>query len=903
MVNVEKTSLSILKKFSSSELKDYEKRKIVFWYDRDKIAWDQEKQAPGEELEEIIQVLEGQAIKFHILDNNYFETKKLLEIEDLESNYLIYCPEKERAHEDNWLFDIQLYSSRFENSRISDIKSEFEIDGHELDDFFIKHEKFFGNQKERVQPLKKLYQKDWREKEFILGMLAVFSKTQALDFKLIVRDTLLKSLDEAENPAWENISKFGLEEGFWELAEEDFGFSAKNPTLKKLFLSFLVTHIKRYSGISLSGYDQYVDRKENECQIFLKHWMDSSRDSKIFEKYTRDILEENGQDMEKSLQAELDKHDVQTYLEAEAVETFDKALIVHILKSLNSPVDSTEEDFRNYLAWIDTRRTKHWFSEYENIYNALEYAVKLFWFAREYYDNPKASDALENTRSLYELFKAYAETYYQIDYLYRKFYYYYDKEQEKDILKKSLRPQIEDLYTNKLLGKLLLKWSSLIDSELNEQWKIELADSQKDFYKRHVNKILQKDDRSKVAVIISDALRYEAAVELFETLNKDTWGLPKLSYMVGVLPSYTKLGMASLLPHQFLEYKEKEIFVDGINSNGLENRKKILQNNCLESLAIRYEDFMKYNRDEARELVKGKRVLYVYHDKIDSVGDKQSSENSVFDAVEETIFEIKKLVKHLSETLNTTNIIVTTDHGFLYRRDDMENADKVETSSFDKTRIIDTTKRFILSNQELATDNSPNNSLDNIHNFDMRHMLGKEHSPLFAYVPKTDLRFKLQGGGLNFVHGGASPQEIVIPVLTYTHRRNEKTLEKKGIKYGKVNVSVINDRKKITSSKFNVKIFQTEKVTDKMKPRTIKVSLWDIGGGQEKMVSDEKIIIANNESDEPEERQYNIMLTLGNNLENKTYYLRLVDEDPAEIKDIARIPFELDLLIGDFDDF
>jgi uncharacterized protein (TIGR02687 family) len=899
MVNVEKTSQSILKKFSNSELKDYEKRKIVFWYDRDKTAWDQEKQAPGEDLEEIIQVLNENSIKFHILDNNYFETKKLLEIEDPESNYLIYCPEKERAHEDNWLFDIQLYSSRFENSRISDIKSEFEIDGHELDDFFTKYEKFFGNQKERVQPLMKLHQKNWREKEFILGVLSVFSKTQALDFKLIIRDTMLKSLDEAENPIWENIYKFGLEENFWELAEENFGFSAKNPTLKKLFLSFLITHIKRYSGISLSGYDQYVNRKENECQIFLKHWMDSSRDSKVFEKYATDMLAENGQELEKSLQAELDKYDVQTYLEAEAVDTFDKVLILHILKSLSSSVDSTEEDFKNYLSWIDTRRTKHWFSEYKNIYNALEYAIKLFRFSREYYDNPKAADELENTRSLYELFKAYAETYYQIDYLYRKFYYYYDKEHEKDILKKSLRPQIEKLYTNKLLGKLLLKWSSLIDSELNGQWKIELADSQKDFYKLHVNRILRKDDRSKIAVIISDALRYEVAVELFKTLNQDTRGLAEISYMAGVLPSYTKLGMASLLPHNVLEYRGKEILVDGTSSEGLEKRNKILQGKFEDSLAMNYEDFMRCSREEARELIKGKRVLYIYHNKIDSTGDKQSSENSVFNAVEETVVEIKKLVKYLSDYLNTTNIIVTADHGFLYRRDDMENVDKVETSQFDKSRIIDTTKRFILSDQEFTQDNS----LDNIHSFDMRHTLNQGHPPLFAYVPKTDLRFKLQGGGLNFVHGGASPQEIVIPLLTYSHKRNDQTLEKKGIKHGKVNVSVINDRKKVTSSKFKVKIFQTEKVTDKMKPRTIRVSLWDVEGEQEKMISDERTVIANSESDDPEERQYTVMITLGNNLENKTYYLRLIDEDKSEIKDIARIPFELDLFIGDFEDF
>jgi uncharacterized protein (TIGR02687 family) len=895
MVNVEKTSLSILKKFSPSELKDYEKRKIVFWYDRDKTAWDQEKQAPGEELEEIIQVLEEQAIKFHILDNNYFETKKLLEIEDLESNYLIYCPEKERAHEDNWLFDIQLYSSRFENSRISDIKSEFEIEGHELDDFFTKYEKFFGNQKERVQPLKKLHQRDWREKEFILGMLTVFSKTQALDFKLIVRDTMLKSLDEAENPAWENISKFGLEENFWELAEEDFGFSAQNPTLKKLFLSFLITHIKRYSGISLSGYDQYVDRKENECQIFLKHWMDSSRDSKTFEKYTREMLAENGQDLEKNLQAELDKRDVQTYLEAEAVETFDKAVILHILKSLNSPVDSTEEDFKNHLAWIDTRRTKHWFSEYENIYNALEYAVKLFQFAREYYDNLKAADALENTRSLYELFKAYAETYYQIDYLYRKFYYYYDKEQEKDILKKSLRPLVEKLYTNKLLEKLLLKWSSLIDSELDGQWKIELADSQKDFYRQYVQKLISKNEKARVVVIISDAMRYEIAAELKDRLNKSTWGLVDLGYMAGLVPSYTKLGMAALLPHKTLQYRGKDVLVDGMSSVGIENRGKILQKECLDSIAVNSEEIIKSHREEARELIKGKKVVYVYHDKIDSTGDKRTLEDDVFKAAQETIEELEELVKKLTISLNATNIIVTADHGFIYRRDEMENVDKLDISSFDKQLILDSTRRFILSEQDTTAEN--------IHKFDMRSLMGETDQTLFAYVPKADLRLKLPGGGLNFAHGGASPQEIVIPVLMYNHKENDKILEKKGIKSGKVNVSVINDRKKITSSKFKVKIFQTEKVTDKLNPRTFKVSLRDIDGEQEKMISDEKIVIANSESDEPEERQYTVILTLGNGLENKTYYLRLIDEETNEIKDIARIPFELDLLIGDFDDF
>ncbi len=896
MVNVEKTSSSLLKKFDPSKPKEsYEKRKIVFWYDRDKTGWDEEKQAPSGELEEIIKILDEENIKFHLLNNNYFETKKLLEIEDPESNYLVYSPEEERTHEENWLFDIQLYSSKFENSRISDIKSEFEIDGYELNDFFTEYQKFFANQKERVQPLKRLYQPDWREREFLLGFFAVFSKTQAPEFKQIVRDILLRGLEEGENPVWENISKFELEKEFWELAKEEFGFTANNPTLKKLFLSFLITHIKRYSGISLQEYEQYINRKENEGQIFLKHWMDSSRDSGQFEEYAKNVLAENDKDLEKSLQATLEKADVTSYTEAEVVETFDKAIIVRIVNELANPTGLTVDDFKTYLAWIEERRTRHWYREYENIYNALEYAVRLFSFAKEYYNDPKAADELENIRSLYELSKKYTESYYRIDYFYRKFYYYFDKEQEKDILKKNLRQQVEDLYTNTLLNKFLQKWDNLVDSELDGKWKLELAESQQDFYKHYVQRILGKDDRSRVAVIISDAMRYEVASELKEILNRDTWGLVDLEFMAGALPSYTKLGMASLLPHNSLKYRGKDIFVDGISSEGLENRIKIIQNNCLESLAIRYEDFMKYSREDARELVRGKRVIYIYHDRIDSTGDKSSSESSVFNAAEETVFEIKKLVKYLSDYQSIANIIVTADHGFLYRRDNLESVDKVETSDFDKTCIIDTTKRFILSDQELA--------LKNVHSFDMSYILGQDHAPLYAYVPKTDLRFKLQGSGLNFVHGGASPQEIVVPVLTYNHRRDQKTLEKKGIEFGKVGISVINERKKITSNKFKVKIFQTEKITDKKKPRTFRVSLWDLDEGQKRMVSDEMTVIADSKSDEPAKRQYTVILTLGSNLENKTYYLRLIDEDTDEVKDIAREPFELSLLISDFDDF
>ncbi|MEA3293899.1 MAG: hypothetical protein U9P81_02835 [Euryarchaeota archaeon] len=139
MQNIEKTIKSILKKFEVKD--DYEKRKIVFWYDKDRTVED------NEELEQIKSSLLEKDIKFHILNNNFFETKKLLEKDDTESHYLIYSPETERDAQSNWLLDIQLYSSRFENSKISDIKSELGIEGYDLDKILEAYSRFFDNKK------------------------------------------------------------------------------------------------------------------------------------------------------------------------------------------------------------------------------------------------------------------------------------------------------------------------------------------------------------------------------------------------------------------------------------------------------------------------------------------------------------------------------------------------------------------------------------------------------------------------------------------------------------------------------------------------------------------------------------------------------------------------------------
>ncbi|NPE28176.1 BREX-1 system phosphatase PglZ type A [Methanococcoides sp. SA1] len=870
MLNPEKTTQSILKKFET--LDEFEKRKIVFWYDKDKTA-------DEEGLAQIEKALGERGIKLHVLDNNFFATKKMLEKDDTESSYLIYSNEGERELELNWLVDVQLYSSRFENSRISDIKSEFEIVGYDLDRFLEMHQQFFASKK-RVVPLKRMYQADWRGEEFLLGFLGVLSGSTTTDLKEIIRKMLINSLDENYNKVWEDIVRFELVEEFWDLVTRYFGYQSEEPTLNKLFLSFLITHISRNTDINLKKYKAYSNSLSNECEIFIKGWMDNSKDSAVFDKYCEQLIEDNSQ-LKKYLNTEIPKYDVTEYLEAESLAIFDKSIIRKLVDELGNDKDA----FDSYLDWIANRKTKHWYPNFENLYSALEYAVKLHQFAKEFGEE-NLSD-----QNLNQFFRNYTERYYLMDHYYRKFYYHYDKDKQKESLK-TTREGIEKLYNNRLLDKLLTRWSELISKEMDSRWNIELIDRQDEFYKLYIKNIIGRNDKDKIAVIISDAMRYEVAAELQEVLNKDTRGTLELKYMTGSIPSYTKLGMASLLPHQKLEYNNKNVFADGISTEGIANRGKILEKMTPDSIAINYEDLMKLKQNEAREKFKGIRLFYIYHDKIDKRGESSASEHDLFDATEDTISDVKKIIEKLTNFQILNNLIVTADHGFIYQRDELESVDKVETNDFDKDKMIASSKRFILSEENI--------DLMNVHKFNMDYVINSENgNEMFAYVPQADLRFKMQGPNKNFVHGGASPQEIVVPVLKYSYNKTAD-LDRKGIKHGKVGVIITNPNRKITSSPFSINILQTDKVTEKLLPRRFKVALWDRDGDEFK-VSDEKLVIAEDTSDEASDRQHKVTLTLTGDIENKIYYVRLIDEDPTEInKDIIDpMPFEVDLLIVD----
>ena len=97
--------------------------------------------------------------------------------------------------------------------------------------------------------------------------------------------------------------------------------------------------------------------------------------------------------------------------------------------------------------------------------------------------------------------------------------------------------------------------------------------------------------------------------------------------------------------------------------------------------------------------------------------------------------------------------MITSDHGFIYKRDKLSESDKIGAVN-DKKAFVN--RRFIVA-QEPVID-------EGVQNISMGRILGNDDQKVVSFPVSSNV-FKVAGGGQNFVHGGSSPQEMLVPVL------------------------------------------------------------------------------------------------------------------------------------------
>lgn len=827
------------------ELRQGSKRHIVFWYDDEGVFSD------------AIDTLSLDGVKLLKVDNNtMFAVKLYIEDTDRESHLLVYSPHPRPDNRDNWLTDTIKYSQTFSTDETSlnmlNLGIEVALRG------VVDKYKLFFRRAEREQKFVSYKLAPYTEAKIDIGVLSTLCKQATPNLDGVVR-TLLIEMVHGDNTIYENIDKFGNIDALWEHIRKTYAYSFEEQSLEKLAILLLVSHLSHsINSAMISDWKAYVSDNPN-CFVFVDNLMRNNQfwnDYNMLASFVADKLK---------LADFASKWTIDDVVNCDTFENFDRDIIDRI----NGNITLNAGEYGYFRKTINSRKNRRFYPQFECEFNLLIYASEYLELSVSHKDLLGASKE--------ELFANYIKDYYKLDSSYRHFIAAYDRLDDKEKFG-TLYKMVENSYINWYLSDLSMKWYTLWDDE--ETWRLPDINAQQRFYERYVRPYVTKNER--IVVIISDGLRYESAVELTTLINHEQKGESKLEAMFGVIPSYTPLGMAALLPHKQIEVSEKVDFkISGISTEGSDNRNKILQQEKKESIAIRFTDVMNLNRQQMSDKFAGVKLIYIYHNTIDAMGENATTENEVFEATEKAFKDIATLLRRLRNEISAINILITADHGYIYRRTPLQEHDK--TSKQDLPGIKGS-RRYIIVKENMEKQGTLSFPMD---------YLTKHSSRMYAVLPRSSNCFKRPGAGSRYVHGGATLQEITIPVIRFTSDKNLK----RSMSAKKVSLSLTNLSRKVTSVITHLSFFQDVPVDEKHLPIRITVYFVDETGNR---ISNENIIIADSTNSHPEKRVYKEKFTLKNMAYNKgaNYYLVLADEDELVNKELERIPFTIDLVFG-----
>ena len=364
---------------------------------------------------------------------------------------------------------------------------------------------------------------------------------------------------------------------------------------------------------------------------------------------------------------------------------------------------------------------------------------------------------------------------------------------------------------------------------------------------------------------------------MFDRIKVDATlkGSVEISCAVSPLPSETRFGTAALLPHRTLSYIDGAVLADGLPTNSLQARNAVLSARQASYAAIDFDGINNMSRTELRSYMADKSMVYIYHNVIDNAGEHH--ESKVFDVVDETLEEILSLIRKLYNTLQISNYYVTADHGFLYRRKPVEESAKY--SHVMDMHPLEASKRYVLAN---------NGSFSMPYTTDFPISL--EQKSLRVVCPYGYDLFKTPGGGLQYIHGGTSVQETLVPVI----RLSELHAIKNKDAISPVGVRLKSITRKITNRSFALEFEQVEKVEGQKQPVNCETYIVDEDGNK---VSGTYQFSAASTSDDTATRTTSVRFTLMNIAfdRDKRYFLILRDMDGSD-EYIEREQFTIDIL-------
>lgn len=828
-----------MNRIQTALVKLFDKHRIVFWYDEENsLRKDFDSvDVPGVEKVEIV--------------NNEFGLKYRMLRQEPKQKFLVFKSGKPPEDDENWLLDVQLAHTDFRTDKASLWLTELELP-YEFRPLVTRHAFFFNSAKRR-DALKRKVTKNDTLTQVAMKMLGVCADCADSEPRLdsVIENLLAEFAKDGGTKRYDLIVKCGLDGFLWEQTKNIYQYASDSPTVK----DFAIELFKSCYRMEVGG----EVRLGSEALVFLKRWKDSRTHEAAFEALSHQCADLLG------IAADLEHRDLRALSELDYFELIDQ----RILSELASEVAKKTISSGECTQLVRGRRRGHWFAKYEHYYEAVDHAADLL----------QLLDTLTvRLESVEQGVAAYVQTFYKLDQVYRKFIFHNVKSGGATLLE-SLTDQICKRYTNAFLMPLGDRWQELVDNL--DKWAIPNSRAQTAFFDKFVRRVLEKN--RKVYVIISDAMRYEVGEELCRRIRQEDKFEATLDHMISTLPSYTQLGMAALLPHKKLRIhddKTPTVAADTISTAGTANRDKILKaatkriSSDSSALAVQASDILEKTKEDVRTLVRDNDVIYIYHNTIDQTGHTQKTERKAFEATENAMDDIVRIVRKLTSA-NATNVVVTADHGFLYQ-DDVEESDF--SSAEVKGNVTASDRRFIVGQDLEVTGGA---------NLYSSQALGLD-GELQVAVPKSINRFRKSGSSTRFMHGGSTLQEIVIPAISIKKSR--------GSDVSSVGVDMIPPPSSVISTgQLAVVFYQSEPVTEKVQARRLRVGLYAPDGV---LVSDSHELEFDLTSENARERELKVRLLLSKQADdyNQQQIVLKMEEpisDSSQYKEYKSVPFTL----------
>jgi uncharacterized protein (TIGR02687 family) len=832
------------------------RKRVVLWYDPN-----------GEWASEFDDYQPAQAEKLRV-EGNEFSVKVVISRAPLDQRFLLYLPSAKPPEPENWLLDLLLAGHEFTADRASLDIQEAGLT-LEFKELAQQHKAFFRSPVRNTK-LKELLRPNDDEPAVRLKMLAVLAKQQADIDKLLLH--AFSQLDAAnpdgDDPVEALYGNHQLSRHFWRAVGEKFGYTSPEPNLRDFAVSLF------NSGCSIGPSGELLPH----ARVYLSIWKDSLSARPAFEQWSDHLA--GVLRVEEQLNDATDNYDPDDDDSYELIERFVLSRLLQRFQG-DGARGGKQASNAELLEGIRARATSCWFEKHQHGYRALEQAITFRSLLM------KADLAVP---SFDEGLQRYCNGWWRLDQAYRRCIVHARTYQQPGLLK-PLRDWLEAQYVNNVLLPLTNRWSDQVAGLSN--WGSSTLPRQKEFHMRYVHAPLSSKGLKRLFVVISDALRYEAARDFADRLNSQAgkgWQA-EVDALLGALPTFTQLGMAALLPGAQLGLNPADAtaLVDGQSATGTDNRDKILKAYANgRAKAILAEDFLALaTSKEGAELSKDHDLIVIVHNRIDRIGDKRESEAETCLAVEQSFDDLEQILRKIA-SLKGSQAVITADHGFLFQQEPVDANDRAEFPAAKELSFKN--RRFALGTGIQA------NAGQKVFTADELGLSGNWE----AVFPLGLDRFPRSGSGSRFVHGGTSLQEVVVPVIRLKRERKDESRV--------VEAELLRVPAKITMGRLSFGLFQLEPVEPKKRlPLQLRIGLYAKSDGA--LLCAHRTVLLDSAASEAREREQQVVLELSNaagDYNNQTLELRLERQLEGVATPVPYKTVELKLqrpFGSDFDDF